>query len=343
MEESKNDMKIINYYILLLGISILVLVGCSHLQDDASNRVTVPIAQYANNAIKVDEVMDSCREIPLPLYSGIVGNIKDLVWNRGRIFLIDDQNQLCAVGLSDTTTICVNYTGQGPGEYIDPTGITAWGNGCAVTDLGTRRLIVYDRDLNYIKAISLPATSLKVMRDKNLLILENLSLDLWAKKFVVTDTTGVFVGAYVDEDPDVAPQFLQPASLLSDGDSVFLFSPPSTTLYNLDNGIKPYITFDFGQNGKTLTSSGSLNYSKAILNAATFKIKGMVINSILYNGKRYYSFMSYGKTPIAGTLYEAYGFPFFPRWQGENCLIGHYQSDSSEVEDKLLLFYPREG
>lgn len=328
--------------ILLMLLSVVIMTACDYKQsEEASNKIIVPITKYATEAIKVTEVIDSCREIPLSLNYGIIGNIKDLVWNEDRIYLIDDQNQLCAIDLSDTIIVCVNYTGQGPGEYIDPTGVTAWGDGCAVTDLGARRLVVYDRELNYIKVVSLPATSLKAIRDKNRLILQNLSLDLWPKKFVVTDTTGVFVGAYIDENPDVAPQFLQPASSLSDGDSIFLFVSPSTILYNINDGIRTYMAFDFGKNGETLTSSGSLNYSKAVLNAATFKIKNVVINSILYNGKRYYSFVSSGNIPIAGTLYEAYGYPFFPRWQGENCLIGHYQSDSSEEKDKLLLFYPR--
>ena len=158
--------------ILLMLLSVVIMTACDYKQsEEASNKIIVPITKYATEAIKVTEVIDSCREIPLSLNYGIIGNIKDLVLNEGRIFLIDDQNQLCAIDLSDTIIVCVNYTGQGPGEYIDPTGVTAWGDGCAVTDLGARRLVVYDRELNYIKVVSLPATSLKAIRDKNRLIL----------------------------------------------------------------------------------------------------------------------------------------------------------------------------
>ena len=88
--------------ILLMLLSVVIMTACDYKQsEEAPNKIIVPINKYATEAIKVTEVIDSCREIPLSLNYGIIGNIKDLVLNEGRIFLIDDQNQLCAIDLSD--------------------------------------------------------------------------------------------------------------------------------------------------------------------------------------------------------------------------------------------------
>ena len=299
-------------YILFLA-TIFALCSCQNkTEENPSKAQIVSIQDFVGKTLELKDLGCNVQTIRLHTdTAGYIGDIKDICRVDSFLYILDGATLSVSKFNQDGLLLRqISTQGNGPMEYIQPMSLCADKSHVYLLDLPGMSIISYNQDLKAEEEITLPFPCSEFIRTEKGFLCYNMA-----------PTQG----------------------------NIFINPPITQTIYrwNQDSETaEEYITFDFGSKNfphdseLNVTRLGELPYAFPMY---FFHIQESCLYSFLYQDQSYY----YQKTSTAdkaGSISKQSSYPFFPRWQIGNKLIGTCPSEflhlgSEQEAGEVLLFF----
>ncbi|MDE6795174.1 MAG: 6-bladed beta-propeller [Muribaculaceae bacterium] len=321
----------------------IMLMGCSSAPVKSITHINLVTTK--TNSLNTLPSKITTRTLSLDRDSLKIGQIKDIAFGDSVCYVLDMNANVFRIPYNvESRSKVINKRGNGPGEYIAPVAIDIYDNDVYVLDIATSSVLKYDENLNSVNSIRLSHPADDIIVFDYGIMASNLDLKTCASPFIIYDFDGKILADLskntVNKEPAAYKICTNP--FLNIEDSVYALDGNTNKLYVVkDQEIVMKYEFDFGDRAQPKDIVLDVdNYSKYALSTNCFHIGDKAILSYLIENKRMYCF--YDKVTgfiWNGSLREtADGFPFFPKWQKDNELVGVLESPD-DSENGSLLFY----
>jgi len=343
--------KIVQSYMLFVFV-VLMGISCHNKKQERIEVKTINIEEFQNNMINIYDVVKNIKIIPIETDSTVlIGNVKDICFFGEYIYLLDDLTaSILKIDMKDGS--CVKKIcdkGNGPNEYIRPAAIKSDSSWIYLLDMPMRQLIFYNHELEAQKTIRLPVSAQDFECVNNGFLLYNADSSPKANKLV-----------YIDRKGNVKNNFFPCTEFNNSGiynwgrernfsinNNQILFSEPySNTIYIWKNN-HPTLKYQLSFGNLTTPNPTNINnynifedFSYAVC-MDFFNPDDFLIISFIYKNQRYYCFSNLltDEKKMGVVSDEKNDFPFFPRWQNGNTLIGfvYYKDIKSIINIKDMI------
>lgn len=331
--------------IIVIIVSALPIVMQTSCKESVRNScIQIDLSSVPMDPSEIDlDILT--REVSLDNDSIIIGNIVDLVATDSVCFILDENGSIIRYPLADgISPKRINSRGHGFGEYIAPVALTSDKDTLYVLDIATASILKYDTDLKPLENVQLdhPAQNILICGDN--ILSDNLDLKSNSNMVIMSDRKGNHIDNLIPiadvgelDSYRVGNTFMERMQ-----DDVFVLDSKGNTLYMYEDGVMhPAYRYDFGKRmipeGKPLDVG---NLSQYAVSTHCFISGDMVLLSYLLDNQRQYCYYDVKTGQIKNGTVNATseGFPFFPRWQHGNELIGYLESESGEKNGSLLFY-----
>jgi hypothetical protein len=337
-------------YIFIL--CLIPFISCKRDHQEINRALNVVIENFKNQRINLSDVVTDIRIMPLQTDDdNLLGNLKDICCSDNYVYVLDDLTaSVFMFGKEDGAflkRICTK--GNGPNEYINPVAIRHDSLFVYLLDLRTKKIIVYNEELEAIKTIQLSVSASDfACMDKGFL-LYNLDDSPQSYKLIYIDTTGRMIDKFIpctESNNSGTYNWGRVQNFSTCHQGVFFSEPFSSKIYLWKN---EHLLINYRLDFKRYTIPDNLNVDNynifedfAYTTCMNFFIlKDQLLVSFLYDNKRYYSFTNLFTNEQKTGMIEDKHIPFFPQWQNENTLIGYFyyediKDNISNVKDFLV-------
>lgn len=337
-------MKIVSILFILFFI-----VSC---KQEIDRHLLVKVGNFSDQ-IELDSIISDIRLLKLNTPdTNFIGQIKDVAICNDSIYILDEIKQsLFIFDIHGNFIKEACYLGRAGGEYINAFSIECDSSNVYVLDMPGKKLLVYDRLLNFIEQKNLPHSS--------------SDFKIFNKYFVfnnIEDINGNYYFSCMDADMKMLDKLIpydrksghtlhgrgtgQMIAWNENMKFISLVRPFSNHVYKMIPGekLQSLYRIDFGVNTIPERGTNAIDLSRTnfIYIEDFFDLGQYKVVSFFGKEKRYYCIF----TPEREVLYAGRvrdsetHLPFFPRWQYRNKLIGtcrgEYVKDYMEgKQDKL--------
>ncbi|GHT07511.1 hypothetical protein FACS189426_01050 [Bacteroidia bacterium] len=328
----------------ILILCLISFISCKKDNQEVNSALNIVIENFKNQKITFSDIVTDIRIMLLNTdENNLLGNIKDICFSSHYIYVLDDLTaSVFMFRIEDGSflkRICTK--GNGPNEYISPTAIRHNSMFVYLLDLPTKRIIVYNEELEAIKTIQLSVSASDfVCMDKGFL-LYNMDDSPESYKLIYTDSMGSVVDKFIpctEFNNSGIYNWGRPKNFSKYNQDVFFSEPFSSKIYLWKN---KHLLMNYQLDFKEYTISDKLNINNHnifedfayTICTNFYLIKEWLVVSFLYDNNRYYSFTNLLSNDQKVGVIEEH-IPFFPQWQNENTLIGycHYE----DIKDFLV-------
>lgn len=311
-------------------VFILWLAGCVESSKVSKENEVIEIKDFRGNELRLSDFVEKIDVYNLEKDSFIVGEIRDLCIFDSTLFFVDKlTSDLVTYDLCNHAVVrSVNYRGNGPLEYIRPHALCVDEDGLYLLDSSSRKVIRYNHRLEPQDEIRMDFTAFDFIKVEHgflfCSVLPDPSLD--CKKIIYMDMNGEIRDSYIHTHQfgmTLGKNFVR----CKDG-TIYVGTPYSNQFYYWKNErLCEYYYTDFGS--LNIPHDGGVDDlsfydSDYIHNNNFFVTSSYFINAFQYDSRMYYHFKesSTGKSFCGIMTNKETSYPFFPRWQYGDCLIG---------------------
>lgn len=336
-------MKILNIaYIFFL----LLFWSCSNQQteNNESNSLTnIIVDNYKNVVIDINKFTTTQDTTLLLPEENVIAPVKDLCMIDSMIYILDHSKTISVFDTRSGNIIKTsNMTGQGPGEYVDPNVIISERDTIYILDLQSASVLVYNKNLEYIKNIRIKFPALDFIKIDNGFLFYNLNVTKDIKDIVHTDLNGNIINSFSISERENDVILTKKVFSKDEHENVYISAPVSNTIYEWkSNNINKAFFLDFGnkisdskKNSQVIyeqeeTMIGSYITSKYII--TLFKSNRMVYTNI-YDRKEKKSYSGIVRTGISTA--------FSPKCIYNNTIVDIYEQyiETEEIFDEHIVF-----
>ena len=317
--------------LLSLIMLLIFMYSCADVKDNKPFR-TINIAEFedteidfASYASKVDTLFFLLKEEASP-----VSSITSFDFGDSVLVVVDVENRISLFDMHTGELLKqAKKIGHATDEYLQANVVKCVADTIFIMDTYGRKVIKYDKNLNFIENINLNFMPLDFEVTKNGLLFSKLDVQEKDKRFVWTDQKGNVKNLMVDATP-LGSQLATLKSFLgkTSEDVTYFHEPMSDTIYKWENGkAEPAFAFSFPEHN----GNAPKEEHTAILRDC-FVTTNNLICSFIYNNKG--CFAIYSRTDekmIAGSFDLNSGRPFSPMIQKGNRLFGLFHTKDSSV------------
>jgi hypothetical protein len=339
----------ITYIFILCLISF---TSCKRNNREVNSALNIAIENFKNQQIRISDIVTDIRIIPLKTDDdNLLGNIKDICFSDRYIYVLDDLTaSVFMFGMEDGAFLKkIRTRGNGPGEYINPVAIRHDSLFVYLLDLPTKRIIVYNEELEAIKTVRLSVSASDFVCTDNGFLLYSMDDSPQSYKLIYTDATGRVTDKFIpctESNNSGIYNWGRAQNFSTCNRKVFFSEPFSSKIYLWQN---EHLLMNYRLDFKKYTIPDKFNVNNYNIfedfsyAACTnfFILNELLFVSFLYENKRYYSFTNLltGDRKV-GRIEEKH-IPFFPQWQNENTLIGYFYHEDikdhiSNIKDFLV-------
>ena len=332
-----------NVLITSLAVASLFFIGCS--QSIVTNPGIIDIATLEVQDLSNYTSNIRTRHLSLDRDSLIIGDIGDIAFGDSVCYILDMNASIIKFPYNtDAKATLINKKGNGPGEYIFPKAIEVNNDNVFLLDMATSSILKYDKDLNLINTVKLryPADDFTVTDDA--IIANNLISQSSPSPFIVYNMDGEIIYTLTQDIITKAPDTFKigSKSFLKVGTMVYALDSNTSKVYTWDGKqFAPFCEYDFGDKAKPEEEFLSFeNHSKYTLPKDYFHIGDKSILFYLKDGKSLLYCLYDHKTGNTqkGLPIISDTFPFFPRWQKDNELVGYLEAEDEEKNGSLIFY-----
>lgn len=188
--------------VLLLLFQLFVITGCGHNNNNVTDSLVLSFQDPGDNDFPVDEFFSLEKKLDI-VDSGeyLLSSVNCVFYNDDYAFLLDGRFAVSKVDLNTgkiVKQIC--QVGRGPQDYLRPVNITGDKDHIYLLDFDSKRVHVYDLDLNHqdrfdVDYIPSPSSFTKT---KDGFIFLNSNEDTKLGAYVLTDDRGVKKASYLE-------------------------------------------------------------------------------------------------------------------------------------------------
>lgn len=346
---------------------IIILVFILSCKKETDINTYVKVGDFSEQ-IELDSIIDICLLKLNTPDTNFIGQIKDVAICNDTIFVLDGIKQsLFIFDIHGNYIQEVCRSGRAGGEYLNAFSIECDSLFVYLLDMPARKLLIYDRLLNFVssKKLSYSSSDFKVI-NKNFLFNN------------IEDVDGNYYYNYTDSDVKIVEQFIpynkksgytlhgrgltgQMISWNGKEGQISLVRPFSNCIYRLipEKEFQLLYKIDFGHNTiPDYVGNEHIDFSRSnyIYIEDFFDLEQYKMISFFEQDKRFYCVFSPEKEVLyAGEIKDSKtSLPFFPRWQYGNKLIGtcrgeylkeylqhknQYEISTEEIDKSYLIFY----
>lgn len=331
-------MRLKNYIIVLAAL--MMLTSCSKEQGE-QNEIFISGFEnqkydFAALALNTDSRVLSLEEEDMP-----ITDIRDMYVSDSVLLVCDDYNTL---SLFDVRTGRIikqrNDVGHSQREYIDVCAVSGYGDYLYALDRAGRKMIQYDRNLNFIRSTGVDFLPLDFEALPDGFLFSRLDAFENEKRYILSSLSGERIGEFVAANK-FEEMIYSEKSFASDGQSgyAYLHEPMRNEIYYTD-GKDIYKKYDFifktAENNEATVLRDCFVTSKKII--GTF-INDEICYSFIYNISN--------KECKAGVFDMNSHIPFSPMSQNGDVLYAVYHNEdladldnwNGEDNDRLLTLY----
>ncbi|TKG96450.1 6-bladed beta-propeller [Puteibacter caeruleilacunae] len=245
--------------ILISIILIVATVGCI---KHAGVIDRIDIEEIVTGEVTNVNILDIAKEVTfIPMETNdtcLVGTAFKVIVNGERCYILDSGTSIKVFDLNDGHFIRqLNRRGRGPGEYIEITDfvLSEDGNSIIVSDMGGRKIIVYNCNMQFVRETKLPFGVLSIA------LFDHGKLALYSPSQL--NTTGIPKVGFLDlkekkiineiDFPLIASKsrMIYPCNFNSDNDGLSVKIPDCDTIFSVSTeGLTPSMVLDM--DGKEL-------------------------------------------------------------------------------------------
>lgn len=336
-----NVMRSLIGYVIVVLFPCLIL-GCANQSKDVGKGDVITINDVGMHELRMSDFVEEVKMFKLETDSFIIGEIGDLCVYDSVLYFFDRLTwNVVAYDLQNQLVIrSVNNRGNGPFEYVRPHALSVDSDYLYMLDSSVRKIICYDHLLEPKKEIDLDFTAFDFMKVENgfllCTVLPEPSLDY--HKIIYVSQEGKVKDSYIHTHQygmTLGKNFIGGKDGIT-----YLTIPYSNQIYCWENGkLSGYCYTDYGKlnipEDDEVEDLGIYD-SDYIYNNNFFVTSSYLINAFLYKDRIRYHFKENG----TGHSYcgivrdELNGYPFFPRWQWGDSLIGLCRLEEIYQENK---------
>lgn len=338
-------------YILFLA-AFFTLCSCQNKTEENPGKAqTVSIQDFVGKTLELKDLGCNVQTVRLHTdTAGYIGDIKDICRVDSFLYILDGATLSVSKFNQDGLLLRqISTQGNGPMEYIQPMALSADKSHVYLLDLPGMSIISYNQDLKAEEEITLSFPCSEFIRTEKGFLCYNMAPTDSLKSLVHISREGKIIDSYSINIFHSQMSLGAKIFCQDDQGNIFINPPITQTIYrwNPDSETaEEYITFDFGSKNfphdseLNVTRLGELPYAFPMY---FFHIQESCLYSFLYQDQSYY----YQKTSTAdkaGSISKQSSYPFFPRWQIGNKLIGTCPSEflhlgSEQEAGEVLLFF----
>lgn len=318
--------------LLSLILVLMFTCSCTGVMENKLFR-TINIAEFedseidfASYASKVDTLFFYLKGEASP-----VSSITSFDFGDNVLAVVDVENRISLFDMHTGKLLKqAKKIGHAADEYTQANVVKCVADTIFIMDTYGRKVIKYDKSLNFIDKISLNFIPLDFEITKNGLLFSRLDVQEKDKRFILTDQKGSVKKQMIDATP-LGSQLATFKSFTgkTTEDVTYFHEPMSDTIYKWENGkAEPAFAFSFPEhNGNSPKEDHT-----AILRDC-FVTTNNLICSFIYNNKVCFAISSRTEDEkmIAGSFDLNSGRPFSPMIQKENRLFGLFHAKDSFV------------
>ena len=337
---------------ILFLVILLSLFSCQNTTNEKTDVETINVTEFKNQTIAFEEMVSSVEMLKLHTdTTGYIGQIEDVAAIDPSLYILDViTSSIFQFNRKDGTLLHrISTRGKGPLEYIQPMALTTDSNHLYVLDVPGMAILSYNKNLQAERKISITFPCLDFIRTKQGFLCYNAAPTETLKQIVYLDQEGKIIDSY---QLDNFKNGLSAGAKIFTQDAqgkIFVTTTFSRVIYGWNESLtrlEKLKTFDFASyNIPSDMEVERVNIFQKpyAIPSQFFHIKNAHLRSFIYRSKRYYCLKSTSDQKI-GTIRGESAYPFFPRWQIGDCLIGtcsedFFSSESSEEAGEVLLFY----
>lgn len=329
-------------------LSSCFILGCANHSKLVVMGDVITIDDVDKHELRMSDFVEDVKMFELETDSFIIGEIGDLCVYDSVLFFFDRLTwNVVAYDLQHQHVVAsINNRGNGPFEYVRPHALSVDEDYLYLLDSSVRKIICYNHLLEPKKEVHLDFTAFDFMKVENgfllCTVLPEPSFDY--HKIIYVNQKGKVIDSYIHTHQygmTLGKNFLK-----GEDGITYLTIPYSNQIYCWENGeLYGYCYTDYGKlNIPEDDKVEDLSFydSGYVHNNNFFVTSSYLINAFFYNDRIYYHF----KENDTGHSYcglvedELNGFPFFPRWQWGDSLIGLCRleeicQDNNEVKDNM--------
>lgn len=335
-----SHMKPLSVYCLLL---FFLLQSCGNVSRSDCNGKEISIYEF-DKKLNLNEFANDVTKLELETDSFMIGELKDLCFIDSILYALDGiTHKLFAYDMVRKSVVkSIDRVGNGPMEYVRPMALDSDEENIYVLDFPTRKVLTFSRDLTPVREFRLPFAAWDFVKTDNGFLFCNMTINEDLKKIVETDDEGLVVNNYLSENPIGATG--GQCFIKTSAKDIYVLPPYSNYSYEwTENGLKDFYSTDFGSKNMPRGNNQEMGKyeEEYAYNTDIFVVSKYVLFSFLYKGKRIYSFIDREKgVQKSGIAYDkTRNFPFYPRWQYKNSLIGAFREDTGGEDLKLSLLF----
>lgn len=325
------------YYLYILILILTCSCSSTKLEQLFDN---VSITGYENQSLdfaslasKVDTMFFYVKEGANP-----ISTIKDIYQNDSLLYVADANNCISVFDMySGELLKQTRGVGHSSQEYLNIISIRCMNDTLFVLDDMSRKVIKYDKMLNFLGKINLSFVPLDFEITNDGFLFSRLDATANDHRFVQTDKSGVIKNKFVIASSFGDQVYTHKSFVNRDIDEIYLHEPMSNDIYRWDNGkVMPAYKTIFPNHKKNGEKEGNSVIPKDYFITSTH-----LISSFIYDNKQCYCIYSKNDDTVkAGSFDLNSGLPFSPIFQKGNSLMGLYHTEDLQV---LKNWKPKRG
>ncbi len=305
---------------LLFIASVIIWTSCDKPQNKADEILLSGFESvqydFASLAFRVDASVLSLKENDL-----LIANVIDIYVDDSLLFISDDNKILSLFNLKTGEIIKQRKdVGHSRKEYIDICAVSGFGEHLFALDRGGRKLLQYDKGLNFITSIPLDFIPLDFEAVPNGFLFSRLDVPENGKRYVLMSLSGEKQQEFVNANK-LGETVYTERSFASDGHlgHVYLHEPMRNEVYYFD-GKKAQKKYDF-------VFQNTDNYESTVLRDCFLTSKNMIGSYINDRNLYYFIYSKDGKDLKTGRFDLNSRIPFSPMSQNGDVLYAVYHNE----------------